>query len=223
MNMLSRVLKHEGIETKPVLWRRGLGVAKPGPMHRGKPVQLSEVEQLRLQIAELSQAADLQARQAYDSGFQAGEAAAERELSAGVRATVANLAATISEIAGARSDTVHRAETDAVHLTLAIARRVLHRELSLNPSAVEDLIKAALEKLQAQEVYRVRVHPDQEEVLKRCLEKTGRGQAVTVVPDPNQSEGGAMFETSRGLLDASMDTQLDEIERMLADQLEARS
>jgi flagellar assembly protein FliH len=223
MNMLSRVLKHEGIETKPVLWRRGLGVAKPGPMHRGKPVQLSEVEQLRLQIAELSQAADLQARQAYDSGFQAGQAAAEKELSAGVRAKVEDLAATISEIAGTRSDTIHRAETDAIHLTLAIARRVLHRELSLNPSAVEELIKAALEKLQAQEVYRVRVHPDQQEILKRCLEKTGRGQAVTVVPDPNQSEGGAVFETSRGLLDASMDTQLDEIERILADQLEARS
>jgi len=166
MNMLSRVLKHEGIETKPVLWRRGLVVAKPGPMHRGKPVQLSEVEQLRLQIAELSQAADLQARQAYDSGFQAGQAAAEKELSGGVRAKVEDLAATISEIAGTRSDTIHRAETDTIHLTLAIARRVLHRELSLNPSAVEELIKAALEKLQAQEVYRVRVHPDQEEILK---------------------------------------------------------
>jgi flagellar biosynthesis/type III secretory pathway protein FliH len=59
--------------------------------------------------------------------------------------------------------------------------------------------------------------------MKRCLEETARGQVVTVVPDPTQAEGGAVFETNRGLLDASLDTQLDEIERILADQLEAQS
>jgi flagellar assembly protein FliH len=223
MNMLSRVLKNDAVETKPVAWRRGLGIAKSGSSRRPKPVPLSEAEQHRVQIAELNAAAELQARQAYDRGVRAGEAAARKELAAGVRTTLEKLAATISEIASVRSESIHRAEADAVHLVLAIARRVLHRELSLNANVVEDLIKAALDKLQAQEVYRVRVHPDQEEMLKRCLGKTGRGQAVTVVPDPTQSEGGAVFETSRGLLDASLDTQLDEIERILADQLEARS
>jgi flagellar assembly protein FliH len=223
MNMLSRVVNREGVETKPVAWRRGMGGGKPGLAHRGKPVPLSETEQLRAQIVELNQAAELKARQAYESGLRAGEAAARNDLAAGLQSIVGNLAAAISEIAGVRSETIHRAEADTVHLALAIARRILHRELSLNPNAVEDLIKAALDKLQAQEVYRVRVHPDQQEILRRCLEKTTRGQAVTVVADPSQSEGGAVFETSRGLLDASLDTQLDEIERILSDQLEARS
>jgi len=223
MNVVSRVWKNDAVEAKPVTWRRGLGVAKPGPLHKGKSAPVSEADQLRTQIAELNQAAELQVCQARESGFRAGEAAAREELTAGVQTTVEQLAATISEIASVRSDSIHRAEADAVHLVLAIARRILHRELTLNSNAVEDLVKAALEKLQAQEVYRVRVHPDQEETLKRCLEKAGRGQTVTVVSDPTQSEGGAVFETSRGMLDASLDTQLNEIERILADQLEARS
>jgi flagellar biosynthesis/type III secretory pathway protein FliH len=39
------------------------------------------------------------------------------------------------------------------------------------------------------------------------------------VGDVAQSRGGAVFEISRGALDASVDTQLREIERGLADQL----
>jgi flagellar assembly protein FliH len=98
----------------------------------------------------------------------------------------------------------------------------LHRELSIDGSALEALIKAALEKLQSQEAYRVRVHPDQEKVVRACLDRTGRGQAIAVVGDPMQPQGGAVFEISRGSLDASVETQLAEIERGLIDQLEAR-
>jgi len=217
------VLKDDAVEAKPVAWRRGMGMPKSGPLRKGQTGPLSETAQLRLQIAELQQAADLQAREAYESGVRAGDAAARQELQTNVQATLERLAGAVAEIAGTRSDTIHRAEADAVRLTLAIARRILHRETSLNPKVLEDLIKAALDKLQGQEVYRVRVHPDQVEIMKSCLEESGRSQTVTVVPDPTQSEGGAVFETGRGLLDASLDTQLDEIDRILSDQLEARS
>ena len=118
-------------------------------------------------------------------------------------------------MAATRAETIRRAEADTVRLSIEIARRVLHRELSVDGSALEALIKAALEKLQAQEVYRVRVHPDQEKLVRACLDQTGRGQAIEVVGDPVQPRGGAVFEISRGALDASVETQLAEIERGL--------
>ena len=46
-----------------------------------------------------------------------------------------------------------------VQLSLAIARRMLRRELAVDPDALHGLVLAALEKLQAQEICRVRVHP----------------------------------------------------------------
>ena len=119
--------------------------------------------------------------------------------------------------------TIHRAESDVVRMALAITRRVLHIELGLNSRLLRELIEAALDKLQGQEVYRVRVHPDLEKTMKECLEEFGRGQTVTIVSDPSQPEGGAVFETNRGLLDASLETQIDEIERQLMDLTEARS
>jgi flagellar assembly protein FliH len=125
----------------------------------------------------------------------------------------------VADVAGARREVVRRAEADVVQLSVEIARRILHRELSMDASALEALIRAALEKLGSQEVYRVRVHPDQEKLMRACLQRTGRHGEIEVAIDPSQARGGAVFEIGRGSLDASVETQLREIERGLADRL----
>jgi flagellar assembly protein FliH len=138
------------------------------------------------------------------------------------RTVIDRLTATIADVASARSDAILRAEADTVRLAMEIARRVLHRELSVDPNALEALTKAALQKLQSQEIRRVRVHPDQEKLVRASLQQTGRGQAIEVISDPSQPPGGILFDIGRGTLDASVGAQLDEIERGLADQLEVR-
>jgi flagellar assembly protein FliH len=220
--MLSKVLKHAAAELTPVPWRdhplSSASAAQPGAAVAAG----AEVARLRAKIAELESVLETKSRQSYEAGVRAGEESARRDLESGVRETAQQLAATIADLAGTRAETIRRAEADTVRLAIEIARRVLHRELSTDGSALEALIKAALEKLQAQEVYRVRVHPSQEKLVRACLDQTGRGQAIAVVGDPVQPPGGAVFEISRGALDASVETQLAEIERGLIDQLEAR-
>jgi len=219
--MLSKVLDEAVLEVRPVAWRCSLAApGKAAASRPGKP--LDELSQLRARLAEFKSVAEQQTRQGYEAGSRAGEAAARQSLDAEVRAMVEKLAATIAEVAATRAETIRRAEADTVRLAIEIARRILHREVSVDTSALEGLIKAALEKLQSQEVYRVRVHPDQESIVRSCLEQGGRSPSVEVVGDVLQSKGGAVFEISRGLLDASVDTQLSEIERGLTDQLEAR-
>lgn len=186
------------------------------------PPALDELSQLRARITELTSQTERQSREVFDAGMRAGEAAAQERLQSEVRATVQRLAVTISEIAALRAETIHRAEVDTVRLAIEIARRVLHRELTVDTSALGALIKAALEKLQAQEVYRVRVHPDQAKLVRSCLDEMGRSQTIEVVHDASQQQGGAVFEIGRGALDASVETQLREIECGLTDQLEAR-
>jgi flagellar assembly protein FliH len=220
--MLSKVLKAAGLEVAPVPLRHRSVSSAPAVSRVAAAGATSEVAQFRARIAELETALETQTRQSYASGLRAGEEGARQSLESGVREGLQRLAATIAELAETRPATIHRAEADTVRLAIEIARRVLHRELSVDSSALEALVKAALDKLQAQEVYRVRVHPAQEKLLRACLDQTGRGQSVAVLGDPLQPLGGAVFETSRGALDASVETQLAEIERGLADQLEAR-
>src|SRR5471030_2372000 len=115
------------------------------------------------------------------------------------------------------------AEADLVKLALAIARRGLRRELAIDPEALHGLVLAALEKLQGQEICRVKVHPSHAAMVTECLRQIVTGAAVEVIPDPSREPGAIVFETERGNLDASVESQLQEIERGLADRLKRPS
>jgi flagellar assembly protein FliH len=127
------------------------------------------------------------------------------------------LAATTAEIAALRPRLRREAEADMLQLALAIARRVLRRELAIDPETLHGLVLAALEKLEMQELARIRVHPSQVPAVSTLLHRAGGGPTIEVAPDPSLDRGAAIFETSRGSLDASVETQLQEIERGLAD------
>src|SRR5206468_3414461 len=99
----------------------------------------------------------------------------------------------------------------------AIARRVLRRELAIDPEALHGLVLGALEKLQGQELTRARVHPAHAALVSACLARAGGASPVEVLPDPAREPGSVIFETQRGNLDASIESQLQEIERGLAD------
>jgi len=183
----------------------------------------AEVQQLRSKVEELTSLLDRSTKDAQDQGFRAGEMAARKSLEAEVRETVAALAKKIAEIAAQGPEMIRRAEADTVRLAIEIARRVLHREITVDPSALSALVGAALEKLRNQEIHRVRIHPDLEKLLKSSLEHFGRSAAIEVLPDPALPRGGVTFEIARGSLDASVDTQLREIERGLVDEIRIRS
>jgi len=220
-NMLSKVLKGADAKLASVPWRVLAVPAVPLANAEMAGAHDAEIPQLRARIAELETAVDIKSRQAHAAGVRAGDELARQKLESGVQETIRQLAGIIAEVAQTRAETIRRAEADTVRLAIEIARRVLHRELSVDGSALEALTRAALEKLQGQEVYRVRIHPDQEKLMRSCLDQTGRGQSVEVISDAAQPKGGAVFEINRGSLDASVGTQLAEIEHGLIDQLEA--
>jgi len=220
--MLSKLLKDSELDVRPLVWRRGSTLAAVKEASPQIAPVFDELAQLRAKVNGLTSQMEVQSREAFDAGLRAGESAARESLEGQVRGTIERLALTIAEVASLRAETIHRAEVDTVRLAVEIARRVLHRELTVDTSALGALIKAALEKLHAKEVYRVRVHPDQEKIVRSCLDQMGRSQAIEVIHDPSQQQGGAVFEISRGALDASVETQLREIECGLTDQLEAR-
>lgn len=150
-------------------------------------------------------------------GYREGEAAGRGQASAELRPVIERLSRSIDEIAGFRARLRREAEADTIQLALAIARRVLRRQLAIDPEALHGLVLGALEKLEGQEVSRVRVHPAHAAMVKACLEQFSAGARVEILPDASRELGTVVFETQRGNLDASVDSQLQEIERGLAD------
>ena len=157
--------------------------------------------------------------EAHAAGLREGEASGQRRALEDLQPVIERLCRSIEEISSLRARLRHEAEQDLIRLALAIARRVLRREFAIDPDAVHGLVLGALEKLQSQEISRVRVHPAQEAAVTACLRRMITSSPVEVVADPSRPQGSVVFETGRGSLDASVESQLQEIERGLADRL----
>ena len=154
---------------------------------------------------------------AYQRGFEEGKASVHGEAAEKIEAMNLKLARTIEELAGLRQRFRHEAEEDVIALALAIARRILHRELTVAPEALLGLVKAALEKMELRELHRVRVARADAPMVAQYFEKMGLPKPIEVIADPGLPRGAAILDSSRGALDASVETQLAEIERGFAD------
>jgi len=216
--MLSRVWSETAGDVMPLVWPSSQASTELVP----HSVSASEQESatLRAHLVGLKDSMEQQVRESFEAGRAEGENHVRHQFEDEVRRTVENLASGISETIAFRHDLFRQAESDIVRLAIEIARRILHRELSLDQAAVEGLVSAALDKLRSQELYRVRVHPDQEQLVRDCLQQHGLSSEIEVIRDPLQLPGGIVFDTSRGSLDASLETQLREIERELTASME---
>ena len=224
--MLSRILPDSPDEAHPVPWRTTWG--GPARVNRTPAAPRAAPPEAPLpppspSNAELEAQVHQQLELAFETGRKEGEASVRQQLEGDVRRASEQLAQAAAQVAASRTEVIRRAETDILQLSIEIARRILHRELSIDPAALSALIRAALDKLASQQVSRVRVHPDQEQLVRASLAQIGRDSDVEVISDPTQPRGGALFETESGSLDASVETQLREIERGFADRLQERS
>ena len=161
-------------------------------------------------------ATDQVRREAFAEGLAAGRQQAEEQ----IRPAVGGIAQVLQSLAAMRDEVREQSTQELVHLAISIAARVIHREVSIDPDALSGLVKAAFLKLQSRELNRVRMHPALETLVRKTLEQSGSPKNLVLAPDPALNPGEVFFETSQGILDASVDTQLREIERGLIDRLE---
>jgi flagellar assembly protein FliH len=215
--MSSRVLPPDGSHDVSLpAWRQVQPQDGPGAKQAAQ-------RDFEARLAQVQQQCEQRVAEARAAALREGEAAGRSRATAELQPVMDRLARSIEEIAQLRPRLRREAESDMVRLSLAIARRILRREMSVDPGAMHGLVLGALEKLQAQEIHRVRVHPSRAAAVDACLRQNVPGTKVEVVGDPSRDPGTVVFETTRGNLDASIDCQLQEIERGLADRLNRQS
>jgi flagellar assembly protein FliH len=151
--------------------------------------------------------------------FRKGVEEGQRQAAAQMDALFSRLARSIEEIAGLKPRLRAEAERELVTIALAIARRILRRELHVDPDAILGLAKAALEKASLREVSEIRLHPAHGAAIRAHLARIGAPQSIRILEDASLEPGAVVVETARGAIDASLETQLDEISRGLADAL----
>lgn len=212
----SRILRDAELSTvAPMAWRAG---SKPAPPPQPVTAPAAAETDTTASGADNDTQQDEARKESFQRGFSEGRTVGHSQAAAELQPVMDRLTRSLSDLASIRNRVRKAAESDLLKLAIAVARRVLHRELTLDPGSIEGLIRVALEKLESRDLCRVRVHPDQEPVIRTLL---GRFSAASVelIPDPTLQCGDVMFETSHGTLDGSIEAQLQEIERGFADRL----
>ena len=155
-------------------------------------------------------------REAFQEGYGEGERAGSEAALEQFRGSIASFGRTVQELAAFKQKLRAEAEKELVELSLTIARRVVRRELSLDPTTVLALVRTCFDVYQRAEFHSVRVSPDDLEEVSAYFEENP-ARNLEIRADPAVSSGGAVFETSQGQLDGRVETQLGEIEYGLAD------
>jgi flagellar assembly protein FliH len=181
-----------------------------------------ELENLKLRVAELEARRPAELEQARQSGFEQGVKQARQEAAKEMEEALDRLARAIQEVPQVKRRVRNEAENEVVKLSLAVARRILHREITADPQSLQGVVYAALQRLQNREITKIRVFPASVKAVRAALERNGGMAALEVIADGALQPGGLLFETSLGELDASVETQLQEIERGFADRLQTR-
>jgi len=123
-----------------------------------------------------------------------------------------------------RKSYFEQVEAEVVQLSLAVARKILHREAQTDPLVLTGTVRVALEKVAA--TSRVKLIVPEHDVSKwRQVTGTLKNvqPQVEVVGDPALAAGCCMLETELGSSQISLDHQFREIERGLLDLLAVRA
>lgn len=187
----------------------------------GKSIASFEQQLLAAQheLAEARALTEITARESFQAGREEGRRETEQAAQTELESLRSHMATSLIELARARQELLEQADTDLIRLSVAIAEKVLHRQLHLDTDALRGVARAALERLAGKPVQTVRIHPVDGDAIADEL-ATLAGKGMRLLPDATLARGTLLFETEFGVLDCSIVTQLEEIEHGLVDRLQ---
>jgi flagellar assembly protein FliH len=154
-------------------------------------------------------------RDAFAKGYAQGERAG---MEAGARradAMLRRVAQTLEDLSHLRKAIVRETESQMVQLALALARRVVHREVSLDPMLVAAMAHVALERIGESTPATIKLHPEDFAIVAAHRGEAWESAHVRVLPEPSVARGGCVVESEFGVVDGSLDAQFEELARAL--------
>jgi flagellar assembly protein FliH len=156
-------------------------------------------------------------KSAYESGFHQGEKAglaiAEKKIEANMR----RYSEAILAVGKLRSQLYSQVEREVVKLAVAVAKKIVHREIRVDQEIIQTLVKVALSHVAEKAAVTVHLHPmDYNYLLDHKAELScgaDEGQDIALLADKSIDRGGCLIETSCGDIDARIEEEFREIER----------
>ncbi len=115
-----------------------------------------------------------------------------------------------------RQETYQRIETEVVDLALAIARKIICREVEVDRGVVVGVAREALAKIEDPAKIKIKMNPSDlqflEEAKYQLSDLTAHIENATLIAEDSIQSGGCVIETNSGEIDGRIEAQLQAIE-----------
>ncbi|MDL2232232.1 hypothetical protein LJC63_01455 [Ruminococcaceae bacterium OttesenSCG-928-L11] len=192
-------------------------------------------EQARREIEELRSEAEAEAKsqaekargtgyhEGYASGYQAAEDAFRQEAVPEMEAKMREVAGLIEHISSFGEELYREKEREFVSLVVAIAGKILQREIKTDPDTIVDMLHEILSRNHREVYVNLTMSPDmlptgakaQEDIINRLTEQV---PGLNVYIEKEMGEGVLYVETPKGVTDMGLDTQLRNINENLLEE-----
>lgn len=173
-------------------------------------------------LAEIRAEAECKVQEAYSEAYQRGWAAGEEAFRCSVAHAADLLEDAAQKIREARLAFLDSLEPQVLELSVAIAERVLSREVRTDPELIKSTIRRALLAISDRQQIRLRVHSADYDALRehqvKLLEEFPAIQSLEVCVDEEVSPGGCILESQLMQVDARWETLLGNVLESLTEQ-----
>lgn len=133
---------------------------------------------------------------------------------------IAQLRAQIMKFAGAEQAVFDAIAPEILAISIDIAKKIIKTEVQQNPDLILANIQQCLRELSKEETkVMLKLNPADVPNVKQniptLLENAGLDVKIMIVPDPSMTQGGGIIQTTNGIIDVSIDTQVDIITKAL--------
>jgi flagellar biosynthesis/type III secretory pathway protein FliH len=153
-------------------------------------------------------------KNAYENGFRQGEKAgmeiAERKMEAVMR----RYADAILEVNKLRSSLYVKVEREVVKLAIAVAKKIVHREIQVDRDIIQTLVRVALGHVAEKSSVTIHLNPmDYNYLLELRAELSqSEGRDIALLSDKSIERGGCLIQTDCGDIDARVQEEFREVE-----------
>ncbi len=188
-----------------------------------QPIQISleKIPEDAIPIDEVRQ----QVQSAYDKGFVDGQNIVRSTLEVEIQKQqdwIRNIDSVIKDFRNQYYKEIKDFEESIIELSIMLSEKILEHEISHNSKIVIEQAAKAIRSLGANTVFKIRVHPMNVETLTTSKSELFTDNelinSVKIIADDTIDPMGCILETSAGLVDARLSTQLGLLRKALDEQ-----
>jgi flagellar assembly protein FliH len=155
---------------------------------------------------------------AYNQGFETGKTQSEKQCNDIYLKKFEELEKVIASIKDMGNNLIVEYEAKLIQLVLTLAKTIVKKEVDIDSSIVKDCIKNALEDILDKSMVVIHINPDDYNIINEYLAKqfkTPGSPEIILSRDDNIHRGGALIESKMGVIDVTMQTRWEILEKIL--------